>query len=795
MKPSRWPDWLEDVWAKSPDKGEGSRPESLAQHTWYVLERLADFIHLRPELPAQLGRPGLWHILFWASFLHDFGKAMPGFQGVLRGDKTGWSGHRHEVFSLAFVEWIAAGLSPEEHQWVVAAIVSHHRDAAEIETAYPLPDDDEEDVLAKHLDQLNVPTIRGLWRWVRECAEDWIAALGLAELGVHTLPIPDEAQAVDEIERRGVSNIRKRLKLYRRFIRSLEDSQEQALFASTITLRGHLINADHSASAHAGRMPHAEFHPQRILANNPALDRLFDHQRKAGEIEGSALLVAPTGSGKTEAALLWACRQAQDGKSPRLFYTLPYQASMNAMYLRLCDSFADQNVGLQHGRSLLALYRMLMEREHDARQAARQARWAKNLAELNFKSVRVFSPYQMLKGAYRLKGYEALLSDYHGAAFVFDEIHAYEVKRLAMILKMIDYLRRQYQARFLVMSATFPSIIKAWLKSALDSAVEIQAAPDLFEMFRRHRLYLLPGELLADGSLERMAEVARSGKSVLVVCNVVGRAQSAYSELTARLAKDGIPVELLHGRFNVRDRSDKERLIREATGSTSQMRRSIVLVATQVVEVSLDIDMDTIFTDPAPLEALVQRFGRVNRRRRQTDLAAVHVYREPADGQKIYDAALIARTLSILDRENGLPIDEATVGEWLDEIYSGEIAEKWQNTCAEQSAEFEASCLRTLRPFQSSHHLEEEFYKAFDGTEVLPEVFWDEYERLKEEDPIQAGELLVPISYRRFYQLRGLRRVLTEEWPFVVDVPYTSEMGLDFNDLKKTKGVIGEDYD
>ena len=87
MKPSCWPDELEDVlWAKSADKGEGGKPESLAQHTWLVLSRLVEFMRLRPFLPTQLNQPHLWHCLYWGAFLHDFGKAMPGFQGMLRRD-------------------------------------------------------------------------------------------------------------------------------------------------------------------------------------------------------------------------------------------------------------------------------------------------------------------------------------------------------------------------------------------------------------------------------------------------------------------------------------------------------------------------------------------------------------------------------------------------------------------------------------------------------------------------------------------------------------------------------------
>ena len=82
---SSWPDWLGDVWAKSAEKGAGGEPESLAQHTWYVLERLAELIRLRPGLPQTIGVPHLWNTLFWAAFLHDFGKAASGFQVRLRG--------------------------------------------------------------------------------------------------------------------------------------------------------------------------------------------------------------------------------------------------------------------------------------------------------------------------------------------------------------------------------------------------------------------------------------------------------------------------------------------------------------------------------------------------------------------------------------------------------------------------------------------------------------------------------------------------------------------------------------
>jgi CRISPR-associated endonuclease/helicase Cas3 len=183
------------------------------------------------------------------------------------------------------------------------------------------------------------------------------------------------------------------------------------------------------------------------------------------------------------------------------------------------------------------------------------------------------------------------------------------------------------------------------------------------------------------------------------------------------------------------------------------------------------------------LEALVQRFGRINRRRKK-GIVPVHVYRQPDDGQKIYDKALVAGTLAILDRENGKALDESVVGDWLDEIYSGEVAQRWQEEYEFAAGEFEVACVQTLHPFDADEDLEEEFYRAFDGLQVLPEPLYDEYARLKIENPIQANELLVSISWGRYHALANEGRMLPREkrGPYIVKAPYSSKIGLTFDE-------------
>src|SRR5579883_1865078 len=128
--PTRWPSHADYLKAKSADNGG----DTLAKHTWDVLARLADLRDVRPDLPALAAYPRLWPDLFWTCLLHDFGKAAQGFQNMLAGGDR-WR-ERHEVLSLAFVDWIADGLDEEDLRAIVAAIASHHRDAAYIEEKY-----------------------------------------------------------------------------------------------------------------------------------------------------------------------------------------------------------------------------------------------------------------------------------------------------------------------------------------------------------------------------------------------------------------------------------------------------------------------------------------------------------------------------------------------------------------------------------------------------------------------------------------------------------------------------------
>ncbi len=784
-----WPDYLDYLLAKSADKGAGGEPETLAQHTYSVLEKLAAVIRLRPNLPAHIHAPRLWHILFWAAWLHDFGKAAKGFQAHLRGGPN-WM-HRHEVLSLAFVDWLQSAFDDQERVWLVAAIVSHHKDAAEIAELYNSIAKPESEMEG----ELDARTIGDLLKWLNDCAASWIDALRLAGCGIEIPNLPAQDDGVRQVHGKIAALVRKHLNAYHRWLeREINRTEEAELLVGTILLRGHLISADHMASAHLGALPEPQLSEPEQLLQKIRIQNPYRHQLECMRARGSTVLMAPTGSGKTEAALLWAVSQG----APRLYYTLPYQASMNAMEQRLNEDERDaqgnitreapfkNQVGLEHSRSALAYYRRLLleDEKADPQKITRAARWLNDLARQNYFPVRVSSPYQVLKAPYRLKGYETLLTDCHSGAFILDEIHAYDAGRLAKILALVKHLRQFYNAKFLVMSATLPKLLRERLRDALGEYTAVAAAEDLYREFRRHRLVLSDGEVLSEEHLEQIVGAARRGKSVLVCCNTVARSQEAWTKLRARLNEQA-KVELLHGRFHGRDRLRKEELVRAATGSRSTQRTAIVLVATQVVEVSLDIDLDVIYTDPAPLEALLQRFGRVNRRRLNKEGAPVYVFREPIpEKPRPYEPGLICAALDVLTRHDGELIDEARVSDWLDEIYGRpEIAGPWITTYEREYWEFTESVLQTLRAFQSDERLAELFYRAFDSVNVLPEGVYDEYVAARERSPLEASELLVPISWQQYAILASKGQVRQEEKGDlrIVSVHYDSESGLDFS--------------
>ncbi len=171
---------------------------------------------------------------------------------------------------------------------------------------------------------------------------------------------------------------------------------------------------------------------------------------------------------------------------------------------------------------------------------------------------------------FRLRGYESILADATNGLFIFDEIHAYEPVRLGMILALVEYFARQLGGRFAVMSATFPRVMRELLNDALLEVRGVSADEKLYRKFARHRLQLVAGEMRIFSILERVAALAVEGQSVLLVCNTVARSKRVRKSLVHLLAPHGIHPELLHSRFNSRDRFSKEQRLAKQMGTKTR---------------------------------------------------------------------------------------------------------------------------------------------------------------------------------------------------------------------------------
>jgi CRISPR-associated endonuclease/helicase Cas3 len=752
------------IWAKSAP--QGAQGESLVKHTYRVASALAQLAKRYPALAERVSEPRLWHRAFWSCWLHDLGKVARAFQASLRPGGRRWP-HRHEVLSLAF---LGCFCKPEckDFAWVAAGIGSHHKDAPLILEQMYNPRLDPFDW---GCDQLAGEIEENIWlavqEWTVATAPLKINELGFGNLGVENLCAWEVRRPNDAAPELIVAGLRSYLEFWKELTRlPVEDSRNQA----AIALRGIVVQADHLASAHAPTLDDASL-PDReeILSALKLADRdLFSHQRRAGCIRGSVVFSAPTGSGKTEAALLWARKQQESDTVPHtLIFVLPYQASLNAMWQRLTELLA-KDVALLHGKSLQALYRVLMDPVYDQKEAEKLAREQNNFGRLNKPSIRVSTPYQLLKAAFKLKGYEGIWTSLTDSLVVLDEIHAYEPGRLGLLFEFLFELVSRWNVRVCAMTATMPSWLRKSLAATL-SADEIPADPELFQRFARHRIEILEGNIFNPQICELVLKECRSGRSILLAANTVGTAQQLYSALRMSLAAE--ECLLLHSRFAVGDRLGKELALLKRLGQGNSTSRPMVAVATQVVEVSLNLDFDTIISEPAPLEALVQRFGRVNRARLK-GIAPVRILTESLRDKKVYDAELTARSLSILRENDGRILDERKVSEWLDKVYEGDLERRWLKEIQRNRQEFREGCLASLRAFDTDDRLEEEFDKLFQGTEVLPLCKVDEYCRLREESTLEAGQLLVPISWDHVQRHRDMfvwnegLRVRTANFPY-----------------------------
>jgi len=306
-----------------------------------------------------------------AAALHDLGKCCPGFQAVVHG-KSDSFGLRHEVFSVAATKWIVA--DPVDRVRIDAAILTHHRSWNKIYLGYY-----SENPTAAITAELQSDWLFHAHELLRHVI--WPAV----ESAAGALPLEwSEALAQPWAAKEAWAAIQEAIENCHEFVGTTEQSTARLLEGRF--LRGALMIADHSASARKLLLG-LTVDDLRAALDGPSFvprDKRYRHQNLASQHVGHAVLVAPTGSGKTEAALLWYLQQRERlPHTANLFYSLPFQASMNAMKIRIEKTLGNDHEGLvalHHSRSLQALYAQAMEKGYGPAEAQKVTRNAANLA-------------------------------------------------------------------------------------------------------------------------------------------------------------------------------------------------------------------------------------------------------------------------------------------------------------------------------------------------------------------------------------------------------------------------------
>ncbi len=613
----------DELWAKS----DG---ETLIKHTDWVIAISQKLCHSLPFTREE--RDHLADTMQRIAALHDLGKAAIGFQKALRepSGKMTW-GHRHEVVSAAYAALWFPDLPPEG----LLAILTHHRS---------IPDDS--GVSGERLLPENELPYEDRAEW-RQMLEEFEANRASVEAFCMFLTHEyGEHWTVNWQKPRDFGPLQE---FWVR--RSLQRHRVSAGERRTASLlRGLLISSDHMASGHikpsrVPEVPHLPSYERRLFRNELNGQALLPFQERCGLTCGHTILKAPTGSGKTLGALLWAaCNHVENG---RLFYVLPHTASLNAMHQRLRRIYGVRRCGILHHKSAVYLFRLLEgdKASLDSGEKVKKAQFANELAKLAreiYFPVRATTPHQILRCALKGQGWELALSEFPNACFIFDEIHAFEPKLFGLTIAMSKWLQSM-GAKLLFASATLPQFAENLLREHLSITAENVVAPNKNNLrdaevlnLKRHCIRVESGTMLK--SMPMIIARLQSGiETALLVCNHVKTSQLVFKHLFEVFPGE---VKLLHARFNSRDRNHIEM---EITGTTPPR----LLVATQAVEVSLDLNYNCGYIEPAPADALGQRLGRINRKGTLPEPASVVIF-DTAVGGELYDETLTFSTIRLL---------------------------------------------------------------------------------------------------------------------------------------------------
>lgn len=704
------------ILAKSADR-KGNLGTTLIDHLEHVAcvaEAFAEYLGL-DQNTARIG-----------AIFHDIGKASPIFQERLKPTyKRPIEGHdpyRHELGSLLFLHLADENIRPQ----IIDMVVSHHKSMLGDKKGYGILDLDEnrEDAFELHS------------KYWEEWHDDALGILEYFGLKVRPISLEEAEETFEEI------------------IEYCDDKEN-----GWSIWKGLLVGADHYGSAmiynteekvkKAFKIPNISFYNRQHHLYPLSLVSIDFPQKHT-------LVTAPTGAGKTD-FLIRRCKG-------RIFYTLPFQASINAMYQRIEEDLRKDNPDLDL-RLLHAASRIVVKDDTEE----------KDLQNLVGASVKVLTPYQVASVVFASKGFETILADLQNCDIILDEIHTYSDVSKAIVLKIIEVLHH-FGCRLHIGTATMPSKLYNAILEILgkENVYEFKLPNDELDKFDRHIIH-------KPVDFENLKPIIKNAiaedKKILIVRNRVVHSQELFGQLSNEYPN--IDKMLIHSRFK---RGDRKQLETDLKDFYNESPNACIVVSTQVVEVSLDISFDLMITDAAPLDALIQRFGRINRKRTEETVRTklrkpIYVLPPPEDIKtaKPYDLDIINRSYEQLP--NGEVFHERDAQTRIDKVFT-----TFEHPSIEQNAQFKNGefQIKELTHVSKSVLLES---LGIDSVSCITESDKENYMRSNRDNRIQYE---IPMRYWSVAS-KELEQLEWGSHPFVIpDKAYSEKEGLlqDFLDPK-----------
>jgi CRISPR-associated endonuclease/helicase Cas3 len=534
----------------------------------------------------------------------------------------------------------------------------------------------------------------------------------------------------------------------------------------------------------------APIEPARFEELFPSLrGKLRDLQRAAVDLAdtlttpGIVIVEAPMGEGKTEAAIFLADHWNAALEQRGCYFALPTQATSNQMFGRVRDylarRYADSRVLLQllHGHAALSAEFEALLKEgakpnqslqldgvhgEDVNQGDCCAASVAAAEWFTYRKRGLLAPFgvgtvdQALMAALQTKHVFVRLFGLSHKTIIIDEVHAYDAYMSALLERLLSWLAA-LESPVVLLSATLPkkrrdALVKAYLAGLGASDVKITGGEDdrypritwatldsggvrrlqtSTQNSRSLKLRLVDGDIFK--LAEQLQDALKNGGCATVICNTVRRAQDVYEALKPFFpgkADDNLPaLDLLHARYLFKDRAEREaRTLKRFGKPGDDVRRPnrAVLISTQIIEQSLDLDFDLMITELAPVDLMLQRAGRLHRHQRGESDRPINL-REPQlwinspsigeDGlpdfgvnKRVYDKHILLR--SWLEVKDGKPIAiPENIESLIEAVYDAErpcpqeaLAAHWQQTKARmlkklQTKEAKAKPVRILPPW------------------------------------------------------------------------------------------------